>query len=379
MADAPATNEQRVTDFPTIADPWRPRDERWLARRPSRFAARPVRPLFIGACPRSGTTLLRSLLDNHPELAMPAETDFVLPLFRNRVGYGDLRDDANRRRVADWIFREKGHGSVRLRPKGVRERPLTPDEAVERLVAAPPTLGSLVEACFRMYAEAHGKPRWGDKRPAYAGYVSALFRLFPDAQFVNVVRDPRGAVASLMRLGWHKPKVALAASTATWETSIARVDHAARRLRPDQLLDVRYEDLVRDPAAVLERVCRFANLDASEQALNQMLTGERGGTFRPGWHDRLSEPIDTAPIDNWRRHLQPQQVALVEAAAAPSFARFGYRPLQDLDAQAPAAHLRRLEHQRERRRRKWRTEDRHELKRRLWLYRRPVAAVGHEA
>jgi len=363
----------RPVEFPTLSDPWQPRSDRWLARKPSRYEGSPGRPLFIGACPRSGTTLLRSLLDNHPDLAIPPETDFVLPLWRTRVRFGDLGVPMNRRRVGRWIFHEEGHGGRRIRAKGARGHHLTRRQAIDRLVASPPTLGSLFAECFAIYAESHGKSRWGDKRPAYAGYVKTLFALFPDAQFVNVVRDPRGAVSSLKGLGWHRERVALAASTATWEMSVRRVDAYSRRLRPDQLLDVRYEDLVRDPPGVLARICAFADL-AGGEAIEHMVTAERGGVFRPGWHDRLSQPIDTAPIAAWSSRLAPHEVAFVEQAVAPYLERFGYRATADPGTDADPKDFARLRRQRERRERNWRRQDRDELKRRL-LYRRPIAAV----
>jgi hypothetical protein len=80
--------------------PWTPRQDEWLAQPPSRYAGQPDRPLLIGACPRSGTTLLRSLLNNHPDLAVPAETDFLIPVWTRRGRLGDLAVEANRRRLA---------------------------------------------------------------------------------------------------------------------------------------------------------------------------------------------------------------------------------------------------------------------------------------
>jgi hypothetical protein len=362
-------------EFPTLIDPWRPRSDRWLARPPSRYAGTPGRPLFIGACPRSGTTLLRSLLDNHPDLAIPPETDFVLPLWRTRVRFGDLRERKNRRLVGAWIFRTDGHGGRRIRARGLRDRMPTRKEAILRVRSAPPTMGSLIAACFELYAESHGKPRWGDKRPAYAGYVGAVFQLFPDAQFINVVRDPRGAVSSLVGLGWHRERAAVAASTATWEMSVGRVDAHARRLRPDQLLDVRYEDLVRDPHGTLARICEWAGLAAGDELIERMIGAERRGAFRPGWHDRLGEPIDVGPIAAWQDRLASHQVAFVERVAAPYLERFGYRPVTDDTVEVDPFEFVRLKRHRRRRRRKWRRERAYELRRRLLLYRRPVAAV----
>src|SRR5919198_5186031 len=100
-----APGKEDAMELPlTVAPDWRPRSEAWLQRPPSQFAGAPARPLFIGGCPRSGTTLLRALLDNHPELAIPRETNFVRPLWWRRVPFGNLRDPANRRPRAGGGF-----------------------------------------------------------------------------------------------------------------------------------------------------------------------------------------------------------------------------------------------------------------------------------
>src|SRR5919109_1016208 len=204
----------------TVAPSWRPRSDEWLRRPPSRYEGTPDRPLFIGACPRSGTTLPRVMLDNHPDLALPHETNFVRPLWWRRVHFGNLRDPANRRRAAEWIFSDKSTRSGRL-----RGGKLSRADAIRRVAAAPPTVGSIVQATLEIYAELHGKPRWGDKRPAYSGFIGMLFAMFPHAQYINVVRDPRAVVASQIRMPWDKPEVALPAATSHWEAAVHRTDH----------------------------------------------------------------------------------------------------------------------------------------------------------
>ena len=356
----------------TVVDDWQPRADDWLRRGPSRFAGKAVRPLLVGACPRSGTTLLRALLNNHPDFAMPAETNFVLPLWGDRAHFGDLREESNRRRIAEWIFDAEGRGGRRIRAN-VFER----DEAVARVLAAPPTLGSIFAALFEMYAEAKGKRRWGDKRPGYAGYVDALLALFPDAQFVNVIRDPRAACASQAQLGWYseKPRPRMAAALATWLTAVRRVDRSARRLRSDQLLDIRYEDLVRDPRATLERVCEFAGLRTGD-AIDEMITRPRRGVYDPGHQERLSEPITTAPVEGWRERLEPPEQALIEHAAADYFERFGYRRECEPGTRPPKYDLKLLGERLAYRRKKYRRYELRELARRHVTYRRPVAAVS---
>jgi hypothetical protein len=316
------------------------------------------------------------MLDGHPELAIPQETDFVRPLWWRRTQFGGLDERAGRRAVARWIFRDPSCRAVRLRRRADGTR-LRRRQAIRRVTRrSGPTLGSIVDQCFRLYARGQGKPRWGDKRPAYSGFIGPLFELFPDAQYVNLVRDPRGAVASQSRMGWDAPEVAVPAAIARWEGAIARTDHFAAALRPDQLLDLRYEDMVSDPRAVLRRVCEFAGLATGDDAIEAMLAADRGRTYR-GIHERLGQPVTTASIERWRERLSPEQVALVEHATAPLLDRFGYRPAGGLAASASRADLRALARQRRRSRREWRQSRAAEAVRRV-RYRRPVAAAGHD-
>jgi len=373
VSGGPDVGATVVAAHPTLAEAWQPRTEAWLSRRPSPFAGTVGRPLFIGACPRSGTTLLRSMLNNHPDLAVPAETGFVIPLWIGRGGFGDLRAAENRRRLAEWIFDAPGRGGRRIRA-GAFSR----EQAIERVVASQPTLGSVFATLFAMFAEAKGKPRWGDKRPAYSVYIDAIFALFPSAQFVNVVRDPRAAVASAVRLGWYGDEKgsAVASAVASWDAAVRRVDRFARRLRPDQLIDVRYEDMVRDPAATLQRVCDFCDLRGGD-TIPTMIAGPRRGVFNEGWHDRLAEPISTAPIDSFRGDLEPRRVALVEHATGRELQRLGYVRAAPLEPRP--ADLKALRTHRRNRNVKWLRYALGEAKRRHVTHRHPVAAQPAEA
>jgi hypothetical protein len=176
-----------------------------------------------------------------------------------------------------------------------------------------------------------------------------------------------------MRAPWYRDleRPALAESVATWEYAVARVDRYADALRPDQLLDVRYEDLVREPRPTLERICAFAGLRGGD-AIAEMLERPRSGGLQDDWHARVSEPITTGPVDAWRERLAPAQVALVDHATRAQLARFGYAAAT---AAAPARRdLRRLRAQRRKRAIKWRRYELGELKRRHVTHRHPVAA-----
>jgi hypothetical protein len=178
-----------------------------------------------------------------------------------------------------------------------------------------------------------------------------------------------------MKLGWDdEPEAALASSAATWQVSVQRVDDHAKKLRPDQLIDVRFEDLVREPHRELIRICEWANLRYDDEIIDAMVHEERKGQFREGWHDKLNEPISTEPIDNWRPKLAPDQVAFVEQVCGDYFERFGYVPVAEPGARPQQADLDRFKVETDRRWNKWKTRAREERKRRF-TYRQAVAAV----
>jgi hypothetical protein len=306
----------------------------------SRFAETPARPVIIGGCPRSGTTLLRTMLHAHPEHAIPPrETRFVLESWTRRTLFGDLRDANNRRRLARWIFLNKKTHANRLGLKS--------EEAMKRLVKGPPTLGSLLAECFVMFAEKLGFPRWGDKRPQYALRIEAVFELFPQAQFIHVVRDPRACVASLRKLNWYGRNIV--PSLEYWEASLMAVEAARSQLAVDQLLEVRYEELVLEPEKTLQRVTRFLGSASDQTTLGQMMRYHELDEKRRGrYHVNLKRPLDPSRVSGWRESLSANEIAFIEEATGPLMKRWEYEGCA-ADTLAPTTLLSEMQMRRRRR------------------------------
>jgi hypothetical protein len=270
------------------------------------------RPVFVVGCPRSGTTLLGLMLHAHPRLAIPPETRFLLPVWRSRARFGDLSTVEQRRALARACA---GRGSR------VSHLGLDPAVARREVLAAPPTVGSAIGTVFRLFAEAQGAARWGDKRPAYFSEVDVLLRLFPDAQILQIVRDGRANVASLKSMPWW-PYDSVA-STATWAQAEYCARRNVRRLPRDVFHVVRYESLVADPEPVLRDVCTFLD----EELDPAMLEPARVRGVVPHaktWHARLDEPVSTARVESWRRTLEPWELGLAETVLGRALARCDY-------------------------------------------------------
>ena len=272
------------------------------------------RPIIVVGCPRSGTTMLQLMLHAHRRIAIPPETRFLLTAYWHRREFGDLADPSNRRRLARWIV---DRPRTRFADLG-----LDGEQIVREITDGPGTLGSALGTIFRGYAQRFGKPRWGDKRPAYLRNLDVILRLFPDAQIINVVRDGRACVASLKEMSWHKEDIY--GTVAAWARAVDDARRAARRLDRAQWHELRYEDLVADPHTVLAAVCAFLGEDYDPaMAEPSAVAGVAVPTFKT-WHRRTHEPVTTQRVQSWQQRLTPAEIALCETALGSRLTACGY-------------------------------------------------------
>ena len=213
----------------------------------------PGAPVLVLGVRRSGTTLLRVMLDRSPELAVPDESYFVPQLARRHRGPVDVDaflDDLRRLpTLVEWRVSADAV-APRLRP-GM-------------------TTGEAIGAVFATYAAERGKERWGDKTPLYMQYLPLLEQLFPDARFVHLVRDGRDAAlsflsvpAGIMTEGWGHPRDA-AGFACQWATEVRAARELGRRVGTARYLEVGYEALVAEPEAGLRGICAFLGLAYDE-------------------------------------------------------------------------------------------------------------------
>jgi hypothetical protein len=270
------------------------------------------RPIFVVGCPRSGTTMLSLMIHAHPRMAMPPESRFLVKEWRKRAKFGDLSTPEQRMKLAKACVRS---GSK------VRDLGLDPQETLDAILAAPPTMGSAFGTIFKMFADRHGKPRWGDKRPAYYQEVDVLLRLFPDAQIVHIVRDGRSNVASLKKMPWW-PYDSIG-SMAAWSQAEYCSRRNQKRLPADTFHVIRYESLVADPEPVLRELCRFLD----EEFHPAMLEPSEVRDVVPEkktWHGNLKQSVNTDQVESWRKGLDPWELGLMETVLRRKLKRWNY-------------------------------------------------------
>ena len=157
------------------------------------------RPIFIVGAPRSGTTLLRNMLNRHPAMAICRETNFHHLIYQRRRAFGNLGDLRNRQRLVKEYLATQRVQSMQVDLQALEETLLREGTSYEALFLS----------FLRFYAQAHGKSRYGEKTPQHALFTETLCQWYPGASVIHLLRDPRDVVASLMRMPWA-PKSVLA-------------------------------------------------------------------------------------------------------------------------------------------------------------------------
>jgi hypothetical protein len=256
---------------------------------------------FIVSCGRSGTTMLRAMLERGGEIAIPPESYFPVSLHRRH--WRSVFDPS--------AFGEDLGANVRFREWGMPVPDLT----------GAADYADAVRSVFSAYAERHGARRYGDKTPAFVLHVELLAGLFPEARFVHLIRDGRDVARSLVQAPFGPDGLARAADV--WARRVSRGRDSGARLGPERYLEVRYESLVGDPVATLRSVCAFLLLGYRDE----MLHPEEGDTLVPEMerrhHGNLARPV-TPGLRDWRRDMPDADVALVEAVGGRLLSELGY-------------------------------------------------------
>ncbi len=260
---------------------------------------------FIVGNDRSGTTMLRLILDRGPDVAIPPESMFLTDV--EIMGHAAGQD------LLDQVWK---HPKVRLwglpGPAPSLPEGLAPEQARRFALEAP----------FVAYARKHGKPRWADKTPHYVHHIDELLAIWPDTRFVVLVRDGRDVALSVRAMPFG-PNNAWAA--APWWARGIRAGRDAERRHPGQVMTVRYEDLAAEPATHVRALCAFLDLryDPSMLALDETDNGKIVPE-QASWFPARFQGITTGTVARWRKEMPARDQATFASLAGPELAELGY-------------------------------------------------------
>ena len=256
-----------------------------------------VDPTFLISAERSGSSLLRLMLDHHPEIAFATEFGWAVA----KIGDdGSLPDVVA---FAEWLRRQRGFDydiDVRL-----DYRALVADILLQK------------------------RQRSGGKQFVGGTIHHAFHRvpyLWPRARFVHLVRDPRDVARSVLQKGWAGN---LYDAAGWWVAAESSWDRLVPQLQADQFVEVRFEDLVAQPVECLERICSLIGTTFSEE----MLTYSSSAKQYP-------KP-DKGLAFQWKNAMKDRDIRLVEARTGTLLATRPYDLVHD-DARPKGAFAHRL-------------------------------------
>jgi len=247
-------------------------------------------PIFIGGEGRSGTTLMRVILDSHSQIACGPETHVLSDRAFHR-----FHEHVRRR----WITRASQFGYT--------------TEDLDDLVS------ELVRGWVEPYMARHGKRRWAEKTPRNVLFLPEIWRLFPRAKFIHMIRDGRDVACSLLPLEWG-PK-SYPAAARRW----VRCIRAGVRYRADtrRYLEVRYEHLVVEPERETRRVAEFVG-EAWEPGMLDFWQQPHDLASNESTTVDLERPIHAESVGRWRREMSSYGRWRYERIAGPTLKMLGY-------------------------------------------------------
>jgi hypothetical protein len=284
-------------------------------------------PVVVGA-PRSGTTLLRYLLDSHPALAIPPETGFLA--FAPSISDHGVATRENLFRIVTNCPPDAPAWS---------DFGIDKDDYWNELLRIEPfDLAEGFRAFYRLYAAKQRKPRYGEKTPCYCEHIPLIESLLPEAHFLHIIRDGRDAALSLRPL-WFAPGKDIRTLALYWRGLVRTGREGGARAR--SYMEVRYEDLVTDADRVVRSICDFIQLEfdpamlrfweRTPERLREHRTRQRlDGSVQVTHEQRLVQqkmtmyPPDPTRIFNWKREMRPAECAEFVCYAGDTLKELGY-------------------------------------------------------
>ena len=289
-------------------------------------------PFFIVGTERSGSNLLRVILDSHSRLCVPHPPHIMNYFGHLEARYGDLTQRRARRALAGDIGR--------LVATHIHPWPFAPDLEAMVDAADPPDLFGLFLALYDQAATFADKPRWGCKSTFMIEHADRIFARFDDAKLVWLVRDPRDVAASSRRSVFSPCHPVLTAEL--WARQQSEGLALLQRYGPDRVHLLRYEALLDHPVPRLMALCAFLGETFEPPMLSYHRRPEanRGAALSKSWQN-LGRPLIRGNVGGYRRTLSDDEVGHIEAICAEPMALLGYERVTSA-AMVPLGRRRRL-------------------------------------
>lgn len=280
---------------------------------------------FIMGRPRSGTTLLTTLFNAHPNVRIAPEFPIMLFLYK-RFRRVKKWDEPTIRSFIDHAFYFSKNSKINERR--VNNLKIDKEFIIKELLKYKDTgdiqlfLKSINYYAFSLYDKA--ETQWiGDKNPVYSIFIHRFRKIFPDSKFICIIRDYRDNFISMKKLADREVAVeapSVQIQVARWRYFTKLFLDCKRRF-PDQYYILRYEDLVTKQESTFKSLCDFLGMEYTSTVFDYYKKSDETlktyGTS-PVWerfHENLLKPIHTGSMNTWQDKLSEKEIRVADQIA----------------------------------------------------------------
>lgn len=275
----------------------------------------PMKHIFITGCPRSGTTMLGSILASSDSVIVTPESHFFNDFIFSHLS--ELSSSAKKMKMVDYYNNHYRFKQWGINASHIRNLP-------EQVTLS--SYPKVIEETVKHYAKNHSSHKITDTyiridhTPSNIKDYKLLGSLFPDSKFVYIVRDPRAIYASIKDLDWG-PNSAMKLSQ-LWIEYVAAY-FALKKIDSSRVFLIKYEDLLDKPDIALKDLCEFLKLQYSESMFSNNSSFKLPkSTFSQ--HSLVGKALDKTRIDKWKKELNSKDIKIIEAYCGSSLDSFGY-------------------------------------------------------
>lgn len=255
--------------------------------------------IFILGAPRSGTTFLASLL-KETRYGTPFETHFITKYYKKLPKYGDISEKYQFKKLISDILSERAVMQWNLSldlDKFYKQ--LNPDLSFENIAN---------QICLERNKQLNLNA-WGDKTPHYIGDFDIIYKLFPKAKFIFIVRDGRDVSLSLFHKNWGPNNIY--SSAMYWKKLHRHMNDIESLKEKGQLFSLRYEDLLDDPRETIPKIYEFLNENCKDKTLDYLCSTVKAGNYY-----------------KWKNKLNKSQIKVFDQVAANTLNKFNYETFE---------------------------------------------------
>ncbi len=288
-----------------------------------------LRPIFVIGNPRSGTTLLRLILNNHEEICIPPECGFIQWWHQK---YADWQVTDNDDKLEEFV--KDILSSKKMETWGLDKSELFTFLKTKKAKS----YAEITAMVCEFFAQSKGRKssRWGDKNNYYINHLPLIHEIYPEAIFIFIIRDGRDVACSYRKIkdsgskATYVPKLPyeIEAIAEEWsQNNLGAISFFEKNTTKDRFIFTRYEDLLNAPEEESKRLCSFLGLPFSEKMLKYYEDNQKKSVEPKeflDWKQKTLSPIDQKNMGKYKNLLSPDEILKFQTISGKLMKRFNY-------------------------------------------------------